>query len=249
MRRSKNIVKFASYNIQYGFGLDGIYDLGRIAESLERADVIALQEVTRGYEKNDFADMPADLVAFFPDYFWVYGAPCDLHVADCEGSFPPRGTRFQFGNMILSKTPIHLSRNLTLPRSRSFEALNFQRGALEALVETPLGFVRFYSTHLDHRGPAERARQIRFLRKRILNHHLEGGALSGLAEVGLPEPPCPEGFVLMGDFNMLAGSPEYLELAGAPDHEFGQPLTANLAVDAAARLAVTLGAIDGRRRD
>ena len=37
-------MKFASYNIQYGFGLDGIYDLGRIAESLEGADVIALQE-------------------------------------------------------------------------------------------------------------------------------------------------------------------------------------------------------------
>ncbi|MGO8586948.1 endonuclease, partial [Rhizobium ruizarguesonis] len=42
-------MNFASYNIQYGFGLDGRYDLTRIARSLEGADVIALQEVTRGF--------------------------------------------------------------------------------------------------------------------------------------------------------------------------------------------------------
>ncbi|MGO7719026.1 endonuclease/exonuclease/phosphatase family protein, partial [Rhizobium johnstonii] len=62
-------MNFASYNIQYGFGLDGIYDLARIARSLEGADVIALQEVTRGFSRNGFADMAADIAAFFPDYF------------------------------------------------------------------------------------------------------------------------------------------------------------------------------------
>jgi endonuclease/exonuclease/phosphatase family metal-dependent hydrolase len=126
-----------------------------------------------------------------------------------------------------------------LPRNRSYAAMNFQRGALEALIETPFGFVRFYSTHLDHRSPAERLAQLRFLRQRILDYPLEGGGLSGLAEIGLPEPPCPEHFVLMGDFNMLAGSPEHVELAGLPDHEFGMPLTADLAVDTAARLGAS----------
>lgn len=145
-------------------------------------------------------------------------------------------TTFQLGNMVLSRTPIHLSRNLLLPRSRSFEAMDFQRGALEALIETPLGPIRFYSTHLDHRSPVERLSQIRFLRERLLNYPLEGGGLSGVAEIGLPDLPCPEAFVVMGDFNMLAGSPEHVELAGQPDHEFGMPVTADLAVDAAARL-------------
>jgi len=51
--------------------------------------------------------------------------------------------------------------------------------------------------------------------------------------------PHPEAFVAMGDFNMLAGSPEYVELAGRPDHQFGMPLTADFAVDAAVRLNVT----------
>ncbi|MGO7536958.1 endonuclease/exonuclease/phosphatase family protein, partial [Rhizobium leguminosarum] len=35
--------------MKYGFGLDGRYDLERIARSLEGADVIALQEVTSGF--------------------------------------------------------------------------------------------------------------------------------------------------------------------------------------------------------
>ena len=39
------------------------------------------------------------------------------------------------------------------------------------------------------------------------------------AEIGLPDPPYPEGFILMGDFNMLTGSPEYVELVGRPDHD------------------------------
>jgi len=65
-----------------------------------------------------------------------------------------------------------------------------------------------------------------------------GGGLSGFAEVGLPGVPYPEAFIVMGDFTLLAGSPDY-QFAGRPDHEFGMPVTADLAVDAAARLAVT----------
>jgi endonuclease/exonuclease/phosphatase family metal-dependent hydrolase len=180
--------------------------------------------------------MVAELTALLPDYFVVYGSNFEANVGSHVKDGRAVTTMFQLANMILSKAPIQLSRNLLLPRSRSISALNFQRGALEALIETPLGFIRFYSTHLDHRSPMERARQIRFLRERLFNHALEGGGLTGLSEVGLPEPPAPEAFVLMGDFNMLAGSPEYVALAGLPDHEFGMPLAADLAVDAAAWL-------------
>ena len=38
-------MKLVSYNIQYGFGADGRYDLERIAEVVAGADIIALQEV------------------------------------------------------------------------------------------------------------------------------------------------------------------------------------------------------------
>ncbi|MER8862913.1 endonuclease/exonuclease/phosphatase family protein [Mesorhizobium sp. M0751] len=231
-------MKLVTYNIHYGVGLDGRYDVGRIADAVRGADVIALQEVTRANPKNGGRDMVAELGEALPDYFAVYGSNFEADAGSRLENGRAITTTFQLGNMVLSRTPIHLSRNLLLPRSRSFEAMNFQRGALEALIETPLGPMRFYSTHLDHRSPVERLSQIRFLRQRLLNYPLEGGGLSGVAEIGLPELPCPDGFVVMGDFNMLAGSPEHVELAGQPDHEFGMPVTADLAVDAAARLGV-----------
>ncbi|RWQ28883.1 MAG: EEP domain-containing protein [Mesorhizobium sp.] len=230
-------MKLVTYNIHYGVGLDGRYDVGRIADAVRGADVIALQEVSRNNPNNGGRDMVAELGEALPEYFAVYGSNFEANVGSRLENGRAITTTFQLGNMVLSKTPVHLSRNLLLPRSRSFEVMNFQRGALEALIETPLGFIRFYSTHLDHRSPLERLSQIRFLRQRLLNYAIEGGALSGVAEVGLPDLPCPEAFVVMGDFNMLAGSPEYVELAGRPDHEFGMPVTADLAVDVALRLA------------
>ncbi|RWQ80253.1 MAG: EEP domain-containing protein [Mesorhizobium sp.] len=230
-------MKLVTYNIHYGVGLDGRYDVGRIADAVRGADVIALQEVSRNNPNNGGRDMVAELGEALPEYFAVYGSNFEANIGSRLENGRAITTAFQLGNMVLSKTPVHLSRNLLLPRSRSFEVMNFQRGALEALIETPLGFIRFYSTHLDHRSPLERLSQIRFLRQRLLNYAIEGGALSGVAEVGLPDLPCPEAFVVMGDFNMLAGSPEYVELAGRPDHEFGMPVTADLAVDVALRLA------------
>lgn len=232
-------MKCVTYNIQYGIGLDDRYDVARLADAVRGADVIALQEVSRNNPKNGGRDMVAELRAELPEYFAAYGPNFE---GDLGGHL--KGGRaveitFQFGNMVLSKTPIRASRNLLLPRSRSYDRLNLQRGALEALIETRFGFVRFYSTHLDHRSPDERLLQLRYLKDRILNYPLEGGALTGTVEMGFPEPPHPEAFVLMGDFNMLPGSAEHAELAGLPDHEFGVPLTALHAVDAVARLAGT----------
>ncbi|GLS37247.1 endonuclease/exonuclease/phosphatase [Mesorhizobium tianshanense] len=232
-------MQLVTYNIHYGIGLDGRYDVGRIANAVRGADVIALQEVSRNNPNNGGRDMVAELGEALPEYFAVYGSNFEANIGSRLENGRAITTTFQLGNMVLSKTPVHLSRNLLLPRSRSLEVMNFQRGALEALIETPLGFIRFYCTHLDHRSPVERLSQIRFLRRRLLNYAIEGGALSGVAEVGLPDLPYPETFVVMGDFNMLVGSPEYVELAGSPDHEFGMPVTADLAVDAAARLAAT----------
>ncbi|NKL58197.1 endonuclease/exonuclease/phosphatase family protein, partial [Rhizobium leguminosarum] len=195
-------MNFASYNIQYGFGLDGRYDLARIARSLEGADVIALQEVTRGFSRNGFADMAADIAAFFPDYFWVYGPACDMHVEADEGGLQPvRGTRFQFGNMVLSRWPIVSTRTLLLPRSRTIGKINLQRGATEAVIDAPGGAIRVYSVHLDHVSADERIRQLEFLNAHINAFVQEGGSLTGGDEFDLPEPPLPEDYVIMGDFN------------------------------------------------
>ncbi len=234
------MMKCVTYNIQYGTGLDGKYDLGRIVDAVRGADVICLQEVSRGNPLNKGADMVAAIQEALPDYFSVFGSNFDANVGSYVGKDGrARMMMFQLGNMILSKTPIHLSRNLLLPRYRSYDVMNFQRGALEALINTPAGFIRFYSTHLDHRSPQERTAQLAFLKERVLQAPLEGLGLSGMAQSGFPEPPIPEEFIIMGDFNMLPGAAEYLDVAGAPDHEFGTPLLANMFVDAAVKLDKT----------
>lgn len=231
-------MKCVTYNIQYGIGLDWQYDLEQIIDAVRGADVICLQEVTRNNPSNGGHDMVAEISKLLPDYFAVYGPNFEANMGSQVEDGKATTTTFQFGNMILSRMPIQLSRNLLLPRNRSYGYANFQRGALEALIETALGPVRFYSTHLDHRSPDERFRQVRFLMDRILQYPLEGGGLTGLAEYGLPEPPCPDEFILMGDFNMLPGSPEYAAICGNPDHGFGYTLTANHAVDVAERLGL-----------
>ena len=229
-------MKCVSYNIQFGFGIDAKYDLDRVVEAVRGADVIALQEVTRNSPLNEGRDMVADIRALLPEYFAVYGpnfeAEMGSHVKDGKAV----DVRLQFGNMVLSKSPILSSRNLLLPRMRSYEKLNLQRGAIEALIDTPLGPVRFYSTHLDHRGADERLMQIRFLMDRLIGYPVEGGSLTGVSEMGFREPPHPDAFVVMGDFNMLPGSPEYVCLAGQVDHTFGTPTVSRYAVDAAARI-------------
>jgi endonuclease/exonuclease/phosphatase family metal-dependent hydrolase len=159
----------------------------------------------------------AELREALPNYFAVYGPNLEVDVGSHVRDGRAVDMRMEFGNMILSKTPILASRNVLLPRRRSIDLLNLQRGAIEALVDTPFGPVRFYSIHLDHRGPDERREQLGFLMQRVLGYPLEGGAISGTAELGFAEPPAPEAFVLMGDFNMKRGSPEYGLMVGERD--------------------------------
>jgi endonuclease/exonuclease/phosphatase family metal-dependent hydrolase len=231
---------FVSYNIQYGIGMDGRFDLPRTAAAIEGADVIALQEVTRGFHKNGYADLVAGLADLFPGYFHAYGAGCDVFLDMVEDQARRVERRFQFGNMILSRWPILATRHLLLPRTRTFDKLNLQRGALEAVIDAPGGPLRAYSTHLDHVSPDERLAQIHYLKDRILNFTLEGGALTGAVEEGFPDPPLPDDFILMGDFNMEPGSPEYLAMVGHADRYYGRTLRANQPVDAMARLGLVM---------
>src|SRR5262245_44913504 len=61
---------------------------------------------------------------------------------------------------------------------------------------------------------------------------MEGGALTGAHEFGLAEPPTPEAFVLLGDFNMVPGSPEYVLMTGETDYAEGRQIVAHHPVDA-----------------
>ena len=96
-------MKCVTYNIQYGIGLDGKYDLDRIIEAVRGADLIALQEVTRGNPRNAGADMVADICAALPDYFPVIGQNFEANFGSHLKDGKAVKVSFELNNMILTE--------------------------------------------------------------------------------------------------------------------------------------------------
>ncbi len=215
----------ASYNIQYGLGRDDAYDLPRLARAVEAADIIALQEVVRGFELNRRADQAAELGQLLNRY-WVYGPGFDVDNSTIDPAGRVVNRRRQFGNMILSRWPIRASRNILLPRRPYPGVLDIARAALEAVIETPAGAFRVYAVHLSHIHSDQRARQIAFLLDQIGRAPDEGApwdATGPLIEAeGLGAFAMPRAAIVMGDLNCLADDPEYAMLCGPKDRRGGR---------------------------
>jgi endonuclease/exonuclease/phosphatase family metal-dependent hydrolase len=214
-------VKLVSYNIQYGFGADGHYDLARAAKVVAGADIIALQEVERFWSRSNLDDQPEALSRLLSGYHWVYGPAFDMDASTTAADGTVLNRRRQFGTMILSKLPIRWSRLHLLPMRRVLSPLNTQNAALEAMVVTPGGPLRILSIHLSHIGVSERLEQIDFLLARHRRVSLEGGPWSGVDDEpqrgwshGEAEPEAPQAAVWMGDFNSEPGSQEYQRIVG-----------------------------------
>jgi endonuclease/exonuclease/phosphatase family metal-dependent hydrolase len=208
----------ASYNIQFGRGRDGQFDLARIAGELAAADLIALQEVERYWQRSGMVDQPAELARLLHMPHWVYGPGVDLHLQAAPGG-AAAGTRRQFGNMLLARTPLLFARNHLLPKFASTGPLSLQRCALEAAVMTAAGAIRVYSVHLTHLSAQTRAPQV----QRLLQIHrdacLEGSpiACGAMSQEWVDEAlplPMPRDAVIMGDFNMEPDSAEYAAMVG-----------------------------------
>ncbi len=221
-------MKFASYNIQYGTGKDGRVDIDRICREIEGADIMALQEVDRCWERSGNADLKVEIAANFPDYYWVYGAGLDLEGGYKDDSGRVVHRRRQFGNMLLSRTPILATRNHTLPKLGMVEQVSMHRSALEGVIETPSGPLRVFSVHLAHSSAPERLSQIAKLQKVLNGAQLEGAALTGPPGMvktwgleGAP-PPLAHSAILMGDFNLKPCSSEYVALCGPMDDKYGR---------------------------
>lgn len=225
---------FASYNIQYGTGKDGKIDLGRVAAAVRSADVIALQEVERHWPRSNDVDQVAVLAQALPGFHWVYGAGYDMDATDGT----PGNRRRQFGNMLLSRTPIISSRHHLLPKFGATNLYCLQRSTIEGVIDTPKsGPIRVYSLHLSHLGDGDRGPQV----DRLIAIHreapAEGGAWCGAREgtdwtQGLPPPPMPQSAIFMGDFNLKADSPLYDRLAGPLSKEYGRMTAMSGLVDA-----------------
>lgn len=220
-------MKCVSYNIQYGLGADGIYDLPRIASEVEAADIIALQEVDRFWARSGMVDSPSVLSEHLPHHHWVYGANLDM-----DASFRDEGRlihrRKQFGTMILSRWPILSSRNFPLPKWGDRQHHSIQQGLLEAVIDTPLGPVRVYSVHLSHLCVATRQPQITRILDILREAPFEGGAWCGghpnpeSGWIEESEPPMPEAIILMGDMNFAPGMQEYDQIIGGTAQGYGR---------------------------
>lgn len=206
-------MQFVTYNIQYGRGRDGRYDLDRIAEAVDGADVIALQEVERFWPRSGMVDQVAVLAKRLPEYWWSYGPNLDLF---SPAGFPGEASdrRRQFGNLIMSRTPILSSRNIALPRSPGAEQ-TMQRGALEAIVTSQRGVsLRVYSTHLSYLSARVRRMQVDAIFEAHRTAIAEGGAWAGahpstggwMAE---HDPQMPAAAVILGDMNFSVGDAEH----------------------------------------
>jgi endonuclease/exonuclease/phosphatase family metal-dependent hydrolase len=224
-------MRLVTYNIQYGKGKDGAFDLSRIADAVRDADIIGLQEVTRHLPPSIDQDQPAELAALLADRYWYYSAPADFDasIRNDDGTITNR--RAQFGNMILSRWPIVSARTELMPRVRTFEHAALQRGALEAIIAHPDGPLRVYVVHLDHLLERHRVTEVEHLLRFAHDALRHGAGATGLSPRFGLSTEVPEDFIVMGDCNMLPGSAAYTAMTGAPDYYYGQVMTADHVVD------------------
>ena len=229
-----------SYNIQYGFGADGRYDLARVAAVMQGADVIALQEVDRHWSRSNLDDQPALLQALLPFHHAVYGPAFDMDASSRDAQRVTNRRR-QFGPMILSRWPILWTRLHLLTMRRMVTPLNTQTAALEACIAAPFGPIRVISVHLAHVGVDERLDQIAQLQDILARAAQSGGPWSGTDDEpsrnwteGQPEPPNPAALIVMGDFNCEPDSAELARLLGRTPYHPGA-VYAGALVDVVAR--------------
>lgn len=218
-------IRFASYNIQYGKGQDGRYDLERIAREVEPADVIAMQEVTSGFARSGFVDQAAWFAERL-DRHVVFGATYDVDASYRDEAGRLVNRRRRFGNAVLSRFPIRSTRTLPLPFLPPADQQDIQRCAVEAVLDLPGGPLRVYSIHLSHLTPGTRIPQIQALKAMVASAPRDGMAWANGRDAdwteGWAEPAPPEPCILFGDFNLRPDGPEYPLLVGDPTRRRGR---------------------------
>lgn len=140
-------LRVATYNIHQGFDITGQPSLDAIADVLEseQPQVVALQEVPRGWAVNGSVDALG----------WL-SERLGMHAA-----WGPAADRL-WGNAVLSRYPIVAVENRPMPNN---EALRFDRAYLVVTIAVPGQRVQVVATHLHHvqQEPQRRLPQVRAL--------------------------------------------------------------------------------------
>lgn len=142
-------LRILCYNIHWALGMDGKYDVARVAEVIKAAkpDLVALQEVDVGVKRSNrmhevrmLAEMTGMAGRFGPTQHY-------------EGGL--------FGNAVLTRLPILDVEIHPLPYTEATPELQtYPRGAIAVTVTAPDGKpLRFISTHFQHNVPEDRVAQ------------------------------------------------------------------------------------------
>ncbi len=188
-------LRILCYNIHYGQGNDGKYDIPRLAKVIKQLnpDLVALQEIDvhversgRLHELRILADETKMSGWFGPTQHY-------------EGGL--------FGNGILSKFPIHDIHIQPLPYTEATPQLKtYPRAAVAGLVQAPNGKrLRFISTHFQH----SRFEEDRLAEAVAVNRHF---AANNPADDAMGKELAELPTILAGDFNAVLGSPPMNEL-------------------------------------
>jgi endonuclease/exonuclease/phosphatase family metal-dependent hydrolase len=213
----ENVMRLVDWNIQWGRGVDGRVDLGRIvseARALHDFDILCLQEVTRGFHEGPesgglaggpSADQFAELGALLPGFTVIDAIGSDL---------PPAGAglaRRQFGNAIVTRLPVRQVLRHSLPWPADPVKPSMLRVALEAVIETDVGPLRVISTHLEFYSEAQRLAQVAQLRE--LHHeacdHARRPAKAEKTDSPFADTGRPMSAIVCGDFNSAYESAAY----------------------------------------
>lgn len=202
-------MRLLTWNIQWGQGMDGRVDLGRVARDLRgmgEFDVICLQEVAvnfPGLAGSDGRDQVAELAALLPGYTPIYAPATDLP----DGG----GGRKQFGNAIFSRLPVGQVWRHLLPWPVDAGVPSMQRVLLEVVARTEFGPLRVMTTHLEYYSLAQRQAQIDAIRRlhaEARAHARQPRAGEGEAGDSFEVFPRPASALLCGDMNFPARAPE-----------------------------------------
>ena len=211
----------ATYNIQYGLGQDGVFDLDRIVAAVGSADIICMQEVGQHWQRNGGEDQAAAVGAAL-NYFYVFGSTFDADASYVSAEGRVVNRRRTFGNLVASRWPIRATRTLSLPRVPFANGGDMARCAVEAVVDVPGCPLRIYSVHLSFPSADLRRAQIeallQYVRRAPRNgsawDYTPGGGGSGPWAENDHDATPPAPAVVMGDFNLSPTDAEYALLAG-----------------------------------
>lgn len=218
------MIRFISWNIQWGRGADGVVNLSRVADEIRRLgdfDVICLQEVASrfpGLKGGSEEDGIEFFRTAFPDHALVEACAVDRE--------HPGGGRSRFGNVLLSRLPVETIARHRLPSPPDPGRPSMPRSVVEVVLGLPGDRrLRVLTTHLEYYSGRQRSAQIAQLRD-IQRDALQWSQVNlhpKDAEGPFARPAWPVAAIVCGDFNCRPGSADWVELQVADGND-GVPL-------------------------